>query len=204
VKQDVHGLDFIMKLRPVTYYLDIAKYDEYVNTPEALEAMKTGKPMPDPSPNVKPNQPVNLTTGPAQKGNPGASYAATPPKGQTTQAEPPAIPVATTLADPNASANGELYEEAVQRASSIRHNGFIAQEVEATADSIGYNFDGVHHPESNNDTYGLTYGDFVVPLVKAVQEQEGTINKQQATIDSLKNQNAELLKRIEAIEKKIQ
>lgn len=50
------------------------------------------------------------------------------------------------------------------------YSGFIAQEVEQAAKSIGYEFSGVDAPKNENDYYGLRYGQFVVPLVKAVQE----------------------------------
>ncbi len=48
--------------------------------------------------------------------------------------------------------------------------GFIAQEVEAVAKNIGFEFSGVDAPNNENDFYGLRYAEFVVPLVKAVQE----------------------------------
>ena len=43
--------------------------------------------------------------------------------------------------------------------------------------------------------YGLRYAEFVVPLVKGIQEQQTIIEAQQKQI-------GELLKRIEALEKK--
>ncbi|MFZ1452462.1 MAG: tail fiber domain-containing protein, partial [Ferruginibacter sp.] len=67
----------------------------------------------------------------------------------------------------------------------IRYTGFIAQEVEATAGLIGYEFSGVDKPANANSQYGIRYGDFVMPLVKAVQEQ-------QQQIDALKKENAEI------------
>jgi len=78
---------------------------------------------------------------------------------------------------------------------ALRHNGFIAQEVEKAARESGYDFDGVIAPKSKNQTYGLSYSQFVVPLVKAVQEQQSIIEKQQKLID-------ELLNRVAALEKK--
>ena len=63
--------------------------------------------------------------------------------------------------------------------SSIRQSGFIAQEVEKAAKESGYDFNGVHKPANENDNYSIGYSLFVVPLVKAVQEQ-------QQIIDSLK------------------
>jgi hypothetical protein len=54
----------------------------------------------------------------------------------------------------------------------IRFSGFLAQEVEAVAKEIGYAFSGVDAPKNSKDVYGLRYAEFVVPLVKAVQEQQ--------------------------------
>ena len=71
--------------------------------------------------------------------------------------------------------------------SSIVRTGFIAQEVEAAAQKVGFDFDGVSTPENETDLYGIRYAEFVVPLVKAMQEQQEMIE--------------ELLKRIEALEK---
>jgi len=71
---------------------------------------------------------------------------------------------------------------------SATTTGFVAQEVEAAAKKIGFDFSGVDAPQNENAMYGLRYDEFVVPLVKAVQE--------------LTKQNEELLKRIEALEKK--
>ena len=78
--------------------------------------------------------------------------------------------------------------------SSIVRTGFIAQEVEAAAEKVGFDFDGVSAPENETDLYGIRYAEFVVPLVKAMQEQQEMIDGQQATIELL-------LKRIEALEK---
>lgn len=76
----------------------------------------------------------------------------------------------------------------------IKMTGFFAQDVEEAAKSINYSFSGVHNPR-NGGLYSLDYSAFVVPLVKAVQEQQVIIEKQQKQID-------DLIKRIEALEKK--
>jgi hypothetical protein len=78
----------------------------------------------------------------------------------------------------------------------VRRTGFIAQEVEAAAKAVGYDFDGVHVPANEDDTYSLVYGQFVVPLVKAVQEQ-------QLIIDNLKKENSEMKARMDAMELKL-
>lgn len=74
-------------------------------------------------------------------------------------------------------------------------SGFIAQEVEQAAQSIGYHFSGVDAPKSESDLYGLRYAEFVVPLVKAVQELSAqntlllqTLTTLQQEVDSLKTQ----------------
>jgi hypothetical protein len=97
-------------------------------------------------------------------------------------------------------------------------SGFIAQEVEQAANEVGYNFHGVDKPKNSTSHYGLRYAEFVVPMVKAIQEQQEQINalqlpetnkeqevlivNQQIEIDSLKEiittQN-ERLERLEAI-----
>jgi hypothetical protein len=77
----------------------------------------------------------------------------------------------------------------------IRMSGFLAQEVEQAANEVNYNFDGIVKPKSAYDLYSLSYSSFVVPLVKAVQEQQAIIDQQQKQID-------DLLKRVEALEKK--
>jgi len=52
--------------------------------------------------------------------------------------------------------------------SQIIYSGFIPQEVEEAALSIGYQFSGVDAPDNEHDLYGIRYADLVVPLVKAV------------------------------------
>lgn len=69
---------------------------------------------------------------------------------------------------------------------NIRFTGFNAQEVEALAKQLGFDFSGIDAPKNENDFCGLRYGDFVVPLVKAVQEQQAIINDLQKQIDELK------------------
>ena len=75
----------------------------------------------------------------------------------------------------------------------IKQTGFLAQEVEDAANELGYDFSGVKVPKGENQAYSLSYGQFVVPLVKALQEQ-------QEMIEVLKEQNKELIRRIEKLE----
>jgi hypothetical protein len=76
------------------------------------------------------------------------------------------------------------YEEQSAAGTMIR-SGFIAQEVEAVAKNLGYDFSGVDAPKNKKDFYGLRYAAFVVPLVKAVQEQQDIIDTQEARLSNL-------------------
>lgn len=89
------------------------------------------------------------------------------------------------------------YGKAQQEMSSIRFTGFIAQDVETTARKLNYNFSGVDAPKNSNDTYGLRYAEFVVPIIKALQEQQALLLEQQKTIDELKEIVTELRKQID-------
>jgi hypothetical protein len=59
----------------------------------------------------------------------------------------------------------------------IRYTGFIAQEVNEAAQQINYDFSGVDKPQEENGLWGLRYAEFVMPLVKAVQEQQAQIEE---------------------------
>ena len=73
---------------------------------------------------------------------------------------------------------------------NIRYSGFLAQEVEVAAMKSDYNFSGLHKPKGKLDLYSLSYAEFVVPIVKAIQEQ-------QVMIDELRKEIAELKKYLE-------
>ena len=93
------------------------------------------------------------------------------------------------------------YQSSIVAKQQGRYSGFIAQEVETIAKKLGYEFSGIDAPKNENDFYGLRYAEFVVPLVKAVQEQQLIIDiqktrleqqavimaKQQLSIDELMN-----------------
>lgn len=68
---------------------------------------------------------------------------------------------------------------------NIVYTGFIAQQVEEAANQAGFNFSGIDKPENPDGLYALRYAEFVVPLVKAVQEQQQIIQQQQQQIDEL-------------------
>lgn len=83
--------------------------------------------------------------------------------------------------------------DARKQKEQIVYTGFVAQDVEKAAKELGYDFSGVDAAKNDKDLYGLRYAEFVVPLVKAVQE----LSKQN---DELKKQQEDLLKRIEKLE----
>ncbi|MFI5220377.1 MAG: tail fiber domain-containing protein [Bacteroidia bacterium] len=87
-------------------------------------------------------------------------------------------------------------ENAIKQKEEIVYSGFIAQEVEDVANKLGYNFSGVHHPENDKDTYTLSYAEFVVPLVKAIQE----LSKQNT---ELRMMNAELKETLTGINNRL-
>ncbi len=85
------------------------------------------------------------------------------------------------------------YKDAVSKKEKVIYSGFVAQDVEKVAEKLGYDFSGVYKPQNDKDPYGLSYAEFVVPLVKAVQELS-KIN------DELQKQNTDLEKRVKQIE----
>jgi trimeric autotransporter adhesin len=64
--------------------------------------------------------------------------------------------------------------------------------VEQAAKAIGYDFSGYNSPKGENGLYSLSYEQFVVPLVKAMQEQQVLITNQQKLIDLLEKRIAVL------------
>jgi hypothetical protein len=116
VQEDVPGLDFIIRLKPVTYHINISKQRAVTKVRDLDEKDWEGK-----------------------------------------------------------------YD-----IEKIKMTGFLAQDVEAAAAEINYDFSGVHKPKISEGLYSLQYAAFVMPLVKAVQEQQQIIEK--------------LMKRIEALE----
>lgn len=81
------------------------------------------------------------------------------------------------------------------RIEIVKHSGFLAQEVESAALASGFDFSGIDKPKNEKDLYSLRYAEFVVPLVKGMQEQQELILKQQQMIE-------ELAKRIDELESK--
>ena len=134
IKENVVGLDFIMKLKPVTYNLDVTK-------------------------------------------------------------------LSRTLGEDHGSNINDDMKTSMAAKEKMVYSGFVAQEVEKAAEESGYDFSGVDKPKNENDFYGLRYAEFVVPIVKAVQEQQAMIEKQQQINDKLQTLIEEQQKKIEELEK---
>jgi hypothetical protein len=99
-------------------------------------------------------------------------------------------------------------QTAYDEATRIRRTGFIAQEVEQAANASGYDFSGIIKPKTEQDHYSLSYDAFVLPLVKAVQEQQQVIReqdikiaKQQQANDAQGKQIADMQQQIDEIKK---
>jgi hypothetical protein len=120
VTENVKGLEFIKKLRPVTFKINTSQLDDYLiqNFPDSVK----------------------------QSHKEGMDFTAS---------------------------------------SAMIHSGFIAQEVEQAALAVGYSNSIVATPSNEFDTYGLAYAEFVVPLVKAVQEQAATIDSLKEVVSNL-------------------
>ncbi len=75
----------------------------------------------------------------------------------------------------------------------IQFTGFIAQEVDAAAQKLNYDFSGV---DKSGVLMGLRYSEFVVPLVRAAQELDSVNNLQNDRVSNLesliKNQQTEI------------
>jgi uncharacterized protein YukE len=128
VREDVHGLDFIMKLRPVTFNKDPLLLHRIWGTPDSLV---------------------------------------------------------------------RNYDFSDVR--SRRWIGLIAQEVEKAMQETGFEFPGLHAPKNEKDVYTLDYGDLVMPLIKAVQEQQQEIENLQQENEELKRANEKYTSEIETL-----
>jgi len=88
--------------------------------------------------------------------------------------------------------------DAYQKQSETLYSGFLAQEVDSIAKSMGYEFSGVKVPENDStQLYGLRYAEFTVPLVQAVKElsarvevQEELIQQYEYALSKVDNQQA--------------
>lgn len=138
LRENVPGLDFILKLKPVTYNLDVMAINEFLDVPEHLYSERHS-------------------------------------------------------------------QNSIIKKSQIVQTGFIAQEVEEAARELGYNFSGVDAPENSESLYGLRYAEFVVPLVKSIQELSEQnerfaqrLDEQQKTIERQNKIIVELINKFDA------
>lgn len=74
------------------------------------------------------------------------------------------------------------------------YTGLIAQQVEQAAKECNYDFSGVIKPTNDKTPYNLSYAEFVVPLIKAVQEQNRAIELLKSKLEEQAKQIQELLK----------
>ncbi|WP_153799646.1 tail fiber domain-containing protein [Foetidibacter luteolus] len=93
-------------------------------------------------------------------------------------------------------------QRAMAEKGKIVYSGFVAQDVEKAAKETGYEFSGVDAPKNDNDLYGLRYAEFVVPLVKAVQELSKQNDKLSEQVDKLLQQNEAMQQEITALKGK--
>jgi trimeric autotransporter adhesin len=73
-----------------------------------------------------------------------------------------------------------------------RFIGFLAQDVEKAANECGFKFPGLDVPKNNKEVYSLRYVDFIMPMVKSIQEQQEIIVKQGKMIEDLQTKIQEL------------
>ncbi len=78
----------------------------------------------------------------------------------------------------------------------INFTGFVAQDVEAAAKKISYEFSGL---DKTGKIMGLRYSEFVVPLVKAVQELSASNDLKDEKITALEQKFADQQQQIEAL-----
>lgn len=81
-----------------------------------------------------------------------------------------------------------LNEAKESNIDKIQFTGLIAQDVDAAAKKINYDFSGV---DKTGKIWGLRYSEFVVPVIKALQELNDSLisltQKQQGEIDALQS-----------------
>ncbi len=132
MKEDVKGLDFITRLKPVTYHLDVRSISGQLNENRSKHVDKSSA-------------------------------------------------------------------AAVEEKEKIVFSGFIAQQVDQAAREASYNFSGINKPMGSTDIYGLRYDDFVVPLVKAMQQQQQSLaelKKKNEAIKGINGEQEELYKKL--------
>ena len=77
----------------------------------------------------------------------------------------------------------------------------IAQDVQLVIKKLGIEFSGLVIDDDPGKTMNLSYGEFVIPLINAVQDQQKTISSLQSQVDELRKDRELLISRLEALEK---
>jgi hypothetical protein len=137
VEEDVPGLDFITRLRPVTYNLDVEGLMEYNSKNSAEKRKELG-----------------------------------------------------------------THELDVSAQMATKYSGFIAQEVEQAAKAINYSFSGIDAPANKDGLYGLRYSDFIIPMVKSIQELNTMLNDYAEISKQQQKKIEELQKEINTLKKR--
>ncbi len=86
---------------------------------------------------------------------------------------------------------------------NTRFIGFLAQDVEKAAQESGFTFPGIDIPKNENEVYTLRYTDFIMPLVKATQEQQDIIEEQEKEIKTQEEINRQQQTEIEELKKMV-
>jgi hypothetical protein len=120
---------------------------------------------------------------------------------------PDSLKKVVAKSDLSAMNESDLSKNSANATSEIVHTGFVAQEVETAANKFNYDFSGVDKPKTQGGLYGLRYSEFVVPLVKAVQElsksndaKDQKLDAQQQQIDAQQQQINELTSKLNQFE----
>ncbi len=75
----------------------------------------------------------------------------------------------------------------ISKSKHTRFVGLLAQEVEEAMKASGYtHFTGIDIPKNEKEVYSLRYVDFMMPIIKAIQEQQKLIENQKQEITMLK------------------
>lgn len=82
----------------------------------------------------------------------------------------------------------------------ILHSGFLAQDVEAAAKSLGYEFEGVRQEEGGK-YYTLGYTIFVMPLVQAVKDLSNEVESLKAKLQESTVSYTQLADQVKQIQK---
>jgi hypothetical protein len=96
--------------------------------------------------------------------------------------------------------NSQDKVEGMYDIEKIAFTGFLAQDVEAAAKIISYDFSGL---DKSGEILGLRYAEFVVPVVKSIQELSEMNDEKSNEIKELQEENTELENRITILEKYI-